>query len=437
MKRVLSIFRRAPAAGFLLFAVWSVSAPAAESTRFEEVSTHCHYMRLEGGNVAVVVGADGVLMVNPPDEAGLDRVREALGRLSAAPVRWLAFTEPRYVDRAGMRYYADLGAQLVGSHNLHRLFVELNGEEIGPGQMAAGRGLPDVKRESGAPGKDGRESWADRDRPEKPEAETGSESWTLEGGSRVPADEVRTPGAKRAEGWPDRDRPERPEAETGSGGWRLESGSLEAAGEVGLPGVAGESGEKGRGDAGPTEPGRAEPSRAPLAWFLFDESMRIYPGGLEVQLFAVGKRARSGGDVALHLPAEKVLLVGDLYESARYPEIDIEAKGDASGWFEGMAEVIEAVPLLMPSIARNQPKEGTTLEEGVAVVSSRDVPSNLQNMKDLLEDCRKLRREITRSVQVGRSLERFLSLPSLSPYRSYGNLDSFAGRLYAALGGTP
>ena len=139
---------------------------------------------------------------------------------------------------------------------------------------------------------------------------------------------------------------------------------------------------------------------------------------------------------ALHLPAEKVLLVGDLYESARYPEIDIEARGDPSGWFEGMAEVIEAVPLLMPSIARNQPKEGTTLAEGVAVVSSRDVPSNLQNMKDLLEDCRKLRREITRSVQVGRSLERFLSMPSLYPYRSYGNLDSFARRLYAALGGT-
>ncbi|MBN2337415.1 MAG: hypothetical protein JXP48_02645 [Acidobacteria bacterium] len=395
MKRVLSNFRRASAAGFLLFAVWNVSTPAAESTRFEKVSAHCHYMRLDGGNVAVVVGADGVLMVNPPDEAGLDRVREALGRLSPAPVRWLAFTEPRYVDRAGTRYYADQGAQLVGSRNLHRLFVELNGEETGSGQPAGGRGLAGMKREIGVLGEEGQERWADWDRPEKPEAETGS------------------------------------------GAWRLEKGSRDSAGEILLPGTAGEPGEKGRGDAGATEPERVKPSRTPLAWFLFDESMRIYPGGLEVQIFALGKRARSGGDVALHLPAERVLLVGDLYESARYPEIDVEARGDASGWFEGMAEVIEAVPLLMPAITRNQPKEGTTLEEGVAVVSSRDVPSNLQNMKDLLEDCRKLRREITRSVQIGRSLERFLSMPSLSPYRSYGNLDSFARRLYAALGGTP
>jgi glyoxylase-like metal-dependent hydrolase (beta-lactamase superfamily II) len=409
MKRVVSHFRQASAAILLIFAAWSVSAPAAESTRFERVSEHCHYMRLDGGNVAVVVGADGVLMVNPPDGDGLDRVREALGRLSAAPVRWLAFTEPRYVDRAGTRYYAGLGAQLVGSRNLHRLFVELNGEETGPGQPPGGRGLPDIGWERGTPGEDRRESWT-------LEAASRDRAAELRGADRE--DENSAPGAGGAEGWTDRDRSER------------------RGGEILLPGAARESWEKRTGDAGPMEPGHVAPSGAPLAWFLFDESMRIYPGGLEVQIFALGKSARSGGDVVLHLPGEKVLLVGDLYESARYPEIDIEARGDASGWFEGMAEVIEAVPLLMPSIARNQPKEGTTLAEGVAVVSSRDVPSNLQNMKDLLEDCRKLRREITRSVQVGRSLERFLAMPSLYPYRSYGNLDSFAHRLYAALGGT-
>ena len=409
MKRAVSHFRQASAAILLIFVAWSVPAPAAESTRFERVSEHCHYMRLDGGNVAVVVGADGVLMVNPPDGDGLDRVREALGRLSAAPVRWLAFTEPRYVDRAGTRYYAGLGAQLVGSRNLHRLFVELNGEETGPGQPPGGRGLPDIGWERGTPGEDRRESWT-------LEAASRDRAAELRGADRE--DENSAPGAGGAEGWTDRDRSER------------------RGGEILLPGAARESWEKRTGDAGPMEPGHVAPSGAPLAWFLFDESMRIYPGGLEVQIFALGKSARSGGDVVLHLPGEKVLLVGDLYESARYPEIDIEARGDASGWFEGMAEVIEAVPLLMPSIARNQPKEGTTLAEGVAVVSSRDVPSNLQNMKDLLEDCRKLRREITRSVQVGRSLERFLAMPSLYPYRSYGNLDSFAHRLYAALGGT-
>ncbi|NLT33690.1 MAG: hypothetical protein GXX81_09665 [Acidobacteria bacterium] len=401
MKRLWSIFRQGPAVVFLHLLVWVVAVPvvmqAGESTRFEKVSESCHYMRLDGGNVAVVVGADGVLMVNPPDEVGLGRVREALGRLSSAPVRWLAFTEPRYVNRAGTRHYAGLGAQLVGNRNLYRLFMELNGEADGAGQAEGARGLPGISKDKGALAMTGergatregeKESRADWNRPEMPTRETGS---------------------TKAEGWVRDATGKRPDG-TGAVGKR--------AGE-------------GKGQSGISQP------EAPLPWFLFDDRMRIYPGGLEVQIFSVRNRARSGGDVALYLPTEKVLLVGDLYESARYPEINVAARGDASGWFEGMGEVIGAVPLLKPAIARNQPKEGVTLEETVTVISARDVPSNLQNMKDLLEDCQKLRREITRAVQVGRSLERLLSMPTLFPYRSYGNLDSFARQLYDALGGTP
>ena len=57
----------------------------------------------------------------------------------------------------------------------------------------------------------------------------------------------------------------------------------------------------------------------------------------------------------------------------------------------------------------------------------------MQNMKDLLEACQKLERYVQRSVDRGRSYERFLTLASTGPYYSYGNLTAYTAQLFEEL----
>lgn len=181
-------------------------------------------------------------------------------------------------------------------------------------------------------------------------------------------------------------------------------------------------------------PGSIASANPPLLpWLLFDSQMHLYPSGLEVRIFSVRHRARTGGDVVLYVPDEKVLLVGDLYESARYPEIDSATEGSALGWLDGLKQVLDAIPLLKSAIPQinleTKPKQEKTLEEEVLVISSHDVVSNLQNMKDLLDGSLKLRRDVLRAIKAGRSCDRFLASTIAYPYRSYGNLNSYAQKL--------
>jgi glyoxylase-like metal-dependent hydrolase (beta-lactamase superfamily II) len=170
---------------------------------------------------------------------------------------------------------------------------------------------------------------------------------------------------------------------------------------------------------------------------VFERQMRLFPGGIEVRVFAVQHKARTGGDVAAFIPAEKVLLVGDLYVAGRYPDIDVSpGNGSALGWLDGMKQVIDAVPLLKPAIPPKvevKPGEEKTLEESVIVISARGPRSNLQEMKDLLDAAHKLRGEVAKAVSAGRDIESFLASPVLVPFRDYENLDPFARQLFDEL----
>ncbi len=173
-----------------------------------------------------------------------------------------------------------------------------------------------------------------------------------------------------------------------------------------------------------------------LRWFLFDNEMRLFPSDLEIRIMALQHNARSGGDMIVHVPDEKVLIVGDLYESARYPDVDTDLEGSALEWVDGVEQVINSIPVLKPAIPEEgselEEEEEKTLEEGIAVVSARGEVSNLQNMKDLLEACQKLQRYVERAVDRGRSYDRFLTLASTGPYYSYGNLESYVAQLFEA-----
>ncbi len=173
---------------------------------------------------------------------------------------------------------------------------------------------------------------------------------------------------------------------------------------------------------------------------IFGHQVRLFPDNLEVRIFSLQFKAHTAGDVVVYIPAEKVLIVGDLFMSGSYPDINREGgEGSVLGWLDGMRQVIETVPLLKsampqpkPDPARPLPEE-KTLEELVVVVPGRGVRTNLQEMKSLLESSQKLRNEISRAVSAGRNRDTFMASQSLNAYRTFDNLDSFAGQLFDEL----
>ena len=174
---------------------------------------------------------------------------------------------------------------------------------------------------------------------------------------------------------------------------------------------------------------------------VFDKQMHLFPSNVEVRIIALQHKARTGGDVAVFVPAEKVLFVGGLYEAARYPDIDKATGGNPVDWMDGMKQVIDSVPVLKSAIPAAKPaakpasksEPEKTLEEGITVISARGEVSNLQNMKDLLESCKKLRTDIARAVKAGRTLNSYLASSASDPYRSYANFEPYAAQLFEAL----
>ena len=180
--------------------------------------------------------------------------------------------------------------------------------------------------------------------------------------------------------------------------------------------------------------GSAVPAPARL---IFEGQMHLFPSNVEVRILELQHKARTGGDVVVFVPAERVLFVGGLYEASRYPDIDTAAGGNPVDWMDGMKQVIDSVPVLKSAIpaakAAAKPEQEKTLEEGITVVSGRGDASNLQNMKDLLDSCKKLRNDISRAVKAGRTCSSFLASSGTDPYWSYGNLEPYATQLFEAL----
>lgn len=201
-------------------------------------------------------------------------------------------------------------------------------------------------------------------------------------------------------------------------------------------------------DANKGTPGGEAVNLTSFAWLTFDRQVRLFPSNVEIRISALQHKARTGGDMVVFVPEDKVLFAGALYEAARYPDIDAPAQGNAGEWVDALKEVVESIPVLKPAIpqakpapakpvpakpVKEEPEKEKTLEEGIAVVSARGEVSNLQNMKDLLSACQKLHADIERAVKGGRTCESFLASPRADTYRSYANLDSFALQMCEAI----
>ena len=182
------------------------------------------------------------------------------------------------------------------------------------------------------------------------------------------------------------------------------------------------------------------PPDSPGPSLAFARLLRLFAGELEIQVRAPEREWHQGGDAVVFVPAEKVLLVGDLYSPGSFPSFEHE-QGTASAvaWLEALKQVIDMVPLLKSAMPQPKPepeKEGEepkTLEELVVVIPALGSLSNLQEMKDLLASGQKIRVDVARAVAQKRNRETFVDLPMFGPYRGLGNLDSFATRLFDEL----
>jgi hypothetical protein len=175
----------------------------------------------------------------------------------------------------------------------------------------------------------------------------------------------------------------------------------------------------------------------------FDRQIHLFPSGLEVRIFAVQHKGHTGGDLAVLIPAEKILQVGDFYDLGKYPAIDVPGGGSATGWVDGVKQMLESVPLLKPAIppkplpgARGAkpktpvPEKEKTIEEEVIVVTGRGVLSNLMELKGLLDSAQKLRGEVSKLAAAGVVRDQFLATPALNAYRVYNDFDAFALQLF-------
>lgn len=106
----------------LLFA-WGTAAspPAAEG--FQKVSPHFSYFVYKSGaaNTGAVVTTDGVLLIDPPPEAELPVMLNALKSLSPRPVRWVVNTDYKQAGNGGWATFLKQGAAVIGSKELDRL----------------------------------------------------------------------------------------------------------------------------------------------------------------------------------------------------------------------------------------------------------------------------------------------------------------------------
>ncbi len=179
---------------------------------------------------------------------------------------------------------------------------------------------------------------------------------------------------------------------------------------------------------------------SPEPCLAFLRQSRIFLDNLEVRIQAPESEWHPGGDVVVFVPAEKVLLVGDLFSPGTFPAFDRESGSlRALAWLDALKQVIDMIPLLKSAMpppkpeTEKPPEEPKTLEELVIVIPVVGPPSNLQEMKDLLASGQKIRTDVGRAVAQKRNRETFVDLPMFGPYRELGNLHSFATRLFDEL----
>jgi glyoxylase-like metal-dependent hydrolase (beta-lactamase superfamily II) len=90
---------------------------------FQKVSPHFFYLESKTGtaNTGAVVTTEGVLLIDPPPEAEIPALQNALKVLTTRAVRWVVHTDYKQATAGGWATFLEQGAAIIGSRELDRL----------------------------------------------------------------------------------------------------------------------------------------------------------------------------------------------------------------------------------------------------------------------------------------------------------------------------
>ena len=165
----------------------------------------------------------------------------------------------------------------------------------------------------------------------------------------------------------------------------------------------------------------AAPVPAALPMLTYKGGVTLHMNGESVQLIAV-PAAHTDGDTMVYFPKSNVIMTGDFYRSAGYPNIDRASGGTLDGMLKGLNAIID---LAAPE-TRIVPGHGAIVDEK-AVAAHRDLAIALRD-------------RLAPLVAKGQTLEQILATKPTADFDAKvpepGTTgDRFIGQLYAELGG--
>ena len=167
-------------------------------------------------------------------------------------------------------------------------------------------------------------------------------------------------------------------------------------------------------------PGNPAPAAA-LPLVTYDAPLTFHMNGEEVQAIPV-VNAHTDGDTMVRFPVSDVIMTGDFYRSAGYPNID----RNSGGTFDGMIKGLNAIIDTAGANTRIVPGHGAIVDEK-AVAAHRDLAIALRD-------------RVAALVKKGQTLEQILATKPTADFdanvpQAGTTGDRFIGQLYAELGG--
>ena len=167
-------------------------------------------------------------------------------------------------------------------------------------------------------------------------------------------------------------------------------------------------------------PGNPAPAAA-LPLVTYDAPLTFHMNGEDVQAIPV-VNAHTDGDTMVRFPVSDVIMTGDFYRSAGYPNID----RNSGGTFDGMIKGLNAIIDTAGANTRIVPGHGAIVDEK-AVAAHRDLAIALRD-------------RVAALVKKGQTLEQILATKPTADFdanvpQAGTTGDRFIGQLYAELGG--
>jgi glyoxylase-like metal-dependent hydrolase (beta-lactamase superfamily II) len=162
---------------------------------------------------------------------------------------------------------------------------------------------------------------------------------------------------------------------------------------------------------------RDQPAFAPTALpvVTYDANMRLYFNGERIDLLHFGP-AHTTGDTAVIFRSHNLVHMGDVYNNAGYPFIDVDNGGSLSGTIEFCSKVLEQ------------------LDANTIVVPGHGAVARYQDLVDYVQMLTTIRDRISALIKSGATLQQVVAAQPTSEWDAKkGDPANFLNRAYASL----